>query len=75
MILVSGAETFISSPTALHMLCTAAAGATSVGMTMRVLQSCAAYTTGTSVVFIVPPNTAGGRGLFGPSSTHTTKGQ
>jgi E3 ubiquitin-protein ligase HECTD4 len=49
-------------------------GATSVGMTMRVLQSCSAYTTGTSLVLVVPPNTSGGgRGLFGPSSGHASK--
>ena len=51
------------------------AGATSAGLTMKILQSSAAYATGSSLIlFITPPTSGSGRSLFSPSSGLSNKG-
>ena len=55
---------------------TRTAGATSAGLSAKVLQGSAAYTTGSSLVLLTAPPTSGGRGgIFGSSSSHTSKRQ
>ena len=50
------------------------AGLTSCGLTVRTLQKCAAYTTGSSLILLAAPPTSGGRGnLFGMQSGQVSK--
>ena len=50
------------------------AGITSCGLTVRMLQKCAAYTTGSSLVLLVAPPVSGGRGnLFGVQGAQMSK--
>lgn len=50
------------------------AGVTSCGLTVRMLQKCAAYTTGSSLVLLAAPPISGGRGnLFGAQGGQMSK--
>lgn len=55
-------------------VCNPLAGVTSSGLTVRMLQKCAAYTTGSSLVLLIAPPVAGGRGnLFGVQGGQLSK--